>query len=85
MAAVIGNLRHDVSTDIVGLLWFVSYVGIRRVIPDNRRCLPNVMRKSIPVGIGAVVSAAYMPNQSLLHVRRFETLWRHDACRQCRR
>ena len=32
MAAVVGNLCHDVSTDIVGLLWVVSYVGIRRVV-----------------------------------------------------
>jgi len=23
MAAIVGNLRHDVSTDIVGLLWVV--------------------------------------------------------------
>jgi len=32
MAAIVGNLRHDVSTDIVGLLWVVSYVGIRSVV-----------------------------------------------------
>ena len=38
MASVVANLRHDVSTDIVGLLWVVSYVGI---IPDNWQCLPN--------------------------------------------
>jgi hypothetical protein len=31
MAAVVGNLRHDVPTDVVGLLWVVSYVGICRV------------------------------------------------------
>jgi len=31
MAAVVGNLRHDVSTDFVGLLWVVSYVRIGRV------------------------------------------------------
>jgi len=31
MAAVVGNLRHDMSTDVVGLLWVVSYVAIRRV------------------------------------------------------
>ena len=31
MAAVVGNLCHDVSKDGVGLLWVVSYVGIRRV------------------------------------------------------
>ena len=32
MVAVIGNLLHDVSTDVVSLLWVVSYVGIRRVV-----------------------------------------------------
>jgi len=30
MAAVVGNLRHDLA-NFVGLLWVVSYVGIRRV------------------------------------------------------
>jgi len=73
MAAVVGNLRHDVSTDVVGLLWAVSYVGIYRVVSDNRQCLPNEVRKSIPVSIGAVVSAASTPNRSLLCVHRFET------------
>jgi len=32
MVAVGGNLCHDVSTDGVGLLWVVSYVGICRVV-----------------------------------------------------
>ena len=32
MVAVVSNLRHDVLTDIVGLLWVVSYVGIHRVV-----------------------------------------------------
>jgi len=32
----------------------------------------------------AIVSAASMPNRSLLCVLRFETSWRHDACRRCR-
>jgi hypothetical protein len=36
-------------------------------------------------GFRAVVSAASTPNRSLLRVRRFETSWRHDACRRCRR
>ena len=31
IAAVVGNLCHDVSMDIMGLLWVVSYVGMRRV------------------------------------------------------
>jgi len=31
MAAVVGNLRHDLSTDVVELLWVLSYIGIRRV------------------------------------------------------
>ena len=32
MVAVVGDLRHNVSTDIVGLLWGLSYVGICRVV-----------------------------------------------------
>ena len=32
MAAIIGNSRHDVSADVVGLLWVVSNVGIHRVV-----------------------------------------------------
>jgi hypothetical protein len=32
MAAVVGNLHHNVSADVVGLLWVVSYVGICRVV-----------------------------------------------------
>jgi len=35
--------------------------------------------------IQAVISAASTPNWSILHVRRFETSWRHDACWRCRR
>jgi hypothetical protein len=32
MAAAIGHLGHDALTDIVGWLWVVSYVEIRRVL-----------------------------------------------------
>ncbi len=32
MAAAIGHLGHDASTDVVGWLWVVSYVRIRRVL-----------------------------------------------------
>ena len=32
MAAVVGNLRHDVLTDVVRLLLVVSYIGILRVV-----------------------------------------------------
>jgi hypothetical protein len=32
IAAVIGHLGHDASTDIVGWLWVVLYVGIRRLL-----------------------------------------------------
>jgi hypothetical protein len=32
MAATIGPLGHDASTDIMGRLWVVSYVRIRRVL-----------------------------------------------------
>ena len=32
MAAIVSSLRHGVSTDVVGLLVVVYYVGIRRVV-----------------------------------------------------
>jgi hypothetical protein len=32
MATVDHYLGHDVSTDIAGLLWVVSYVGICRLV-----------------------------------------------------
>ncbi len=32
MAAAIGHLGHYASTDVVGWLWVVSYVRIRRVL-----------------------------------------------------
>ncbi len=32
MAANVGHLSHDVSTDVVGLLWVVSYVGTCKVM-----------------------------------------------------
>jgi hypothetical protein len=32
VTAVVGNSRHDVSADVVGLLWVVSCVGIHGVV-----------------------------------------------------
>ncbi len=32
MVATIGHLGHAASTDVVGWLWVVSYVRIRRVL-----------------------------------------------------
>jgi hypothetical protein len=32
MAAAIGHLDHDASKDIVGWLWVMLFVGIRRVL-----------------------------------------------------
>ncbi len=32
MVAAIGHLGHDVSTDVVGWLWVVSYIKICRVL-----------------------------------------------------
>ncbi len=32
MAAAIGHLGHDASTDVVGWLWVVLYIGILRVL-----------------------------------------------------
>ena len=35
MVAVVGNLPHDVLTDVVGLLWVVSYVGFLEMEAAN--------------------------------------------------
>jgi hypothetical protein len=35
MATIVGHLGHNASTDVVGLSWVVSYVGIGRV--DTRQ------------------------------------------------
>jgi hypothetical protein len=32
MVATVGHLGHDALTDVVGWLWVVIYVGIRRVL-----------------------------------------------------
>ena len=32
MAAAIGHVGHDALTDVVGWLWVVSYIRIRRVL-----------------------------------------------------
>jgi hypothetical protein len=32
MAAAIGHLGHDASMDVVGWLWVMSYIRIRRVL-----------------------------------------------------
>ena len=71
-------------------LWGVVGCVLRRnrqgSIPDNQRCLPNEVRESIPVGIGAVGSAASMPNGSLCRVHRFGTSRGNDALRRwCQR
>jgi hypothetical protein len=76
MVAAVGQLGHDVSTDVVGLLWVVSYVGIRRVTYHG---LPDKVMMSIPSGIGAVGSAASSPNRLLCCVVREGTLWGKDA------
>ncbi len=81
MAAAVGKIGHEVSTDIVGLLRVVSYVGIRRVTFHG---LPDKVTMSIPSGIGAVSLAASLPNRSLCCVVREGTLWGKDAWWQWR-
>jgi hypothetical protein len=76
MAAAVGQLGHDVSTDIVGLLSVVSYVGICRVTYHG---LPDKVTMSIPFGIRAVGLAASLPNRLLCCVVREGTSWGKDA------
>jgi hypothetical protein len=79
MAAAVGQLGHDVSTDVVGLLWVVFYVGIRRVTYHG---LPDKATMSIPSSIRAVGLAASLPNRLLCCVLREGTSWGKDAwCR----
>ena len=61
----IDHFGHDMLADVVGLLWVMSYIGS---VADNRQCLPDKVRKSIPIGVGAVGSAASTPNWLLCHV-----------------
>ena len=73
MAAVVGNLCHNVSTDIVGLLWVVSYIGICRVASP----LASELSARQPPS---------MPNRSLCRVCQFSTSWGNDALqRWCQR
>ncbi len=76
MAAAVGQLGHDLLTDVDGLLWVVSYVGIRRVTYHGS---PDKVTMSIPSGIGAVGSAASSPNRLLCCVIREGTSWGKDA------
>ncbi len=76
MAAAVGRFGHDVSTGVVGLLWVVSYVGIRRV---KFHGLPDKVTMSIPSGIGAFGLAASLPNRLLCCVVREGTLWGKDV------
>ena len=85
MAAVVGFSGHDVSADIVGLLWAVSYnVGIRRKV-DQTISKRGGRASSIAVGIRAIGSAASMLNGSLCSVIQRGTSRRNDVWRQQRR
>ena len=69
MAAVVDNLFHNMSTNIVGCC--------------DMCLLGKLASKHAPTmaaGFQAVVLAASTPNRLLLRVRRFETSWWHDAC-----
>ncbi len=76
MAAAVGQLGHDVSTDVVGLLWVVFYVGICRATYHD---LPDKVRMIIPSGIRAVGSAASLLKWLLCCVVREGTSWGKDA------
>jgi hypothetical protein len=62
IAAAIGHLGHNASTDVVGWLWVVLYVGICRLsYQANGDTLPTRWQwatMSIFIGIGAVGAAA---------------------------
>ena len=62
MAAAVGHFGHDVSTDVVGLLRVVAYVGIRRLHTRKSAIMSGEVTMSIIAGIGAVGSAAHWPN-----------------------
>ena len=82
MAANVNHLGRDSSMDVVGqLLWIVSYGGTCRVMYQTLAIPipPNEVRKSIPVGIGALGLAASTLNCSLCHVVRAGTSWGNDA------
>jgi hypothetical protein len=81
MVAAVGQLDHNVSTDVVGLLWVVSYVGTRRVTYLG---LSDKVTMSIPSGIGAVGSAASSPIRLLCCVVQEGSLWGKDAWWQWR-
>ena len=69
MAAVVDNLCHDMSTNIVGCC-DMCLLGK----------LASEHAPTMAAGFQAVVLAASTPNRLLLRVRRFETSWWHDAC-----
>jgi hypothetical protein len=75
----IDHLGHDSLTDIVGLLWVVSYAGICRVINKTYKITPSGERKSISIGIGAISMATSTPNWMLCRIVREGTSWVNDA------
>jgi hypothetical protein len=76
MTDAVGHLGHDVSTDVVGLLCVVSYIGILRTVYQG---IGDTLMMSIIVGIGAVSAAASTPNWLFCCVVRAATSLGNDA------
>ncbi len=83
IAAAISHLVHDALMNIVGWLWVVLYVGIRRL---SYQAIGNTLptrwqwaTMSILVGIGAVGVAASTPNWLLCCIIRAATSLGNDT------
>jgi hypothetical protein len=76
MMDTVGYLGHDVSTDVVGLLCVVSYIGICRIVYQG---IGDTLTMSIIVGIGAVGVAASTPNWLFCCIVRAATSLGNDA------
>jgi hypothetical protein len=95
MAAAVGYLGHNASTDIVGWLWFVIYIGICQVLYQEigDRHPSDEVTTSILVGSGATGAATSMPNWPLCNVVLAATslendvwwLWRQNRRNKTRR
>ena len=79
MMDTVGYLGHDVSTDVVGLLCVVSYIGICRIVYQG---IGDTLTMSIIVGIGAVGLEASTLNRLLCCVVQEGISWGNNAWRQ---
>ena len=76
MAAVVSNLRHNVSTDVVGLLWVVSYVGIHRVVYQT-------IGDASPMAPSASELSAWQPPCQMGRCATFADLVHHRGMMHC--